>query len=76
MAKLSSVKSLNLPRFCLKYLQYKARTCFNNRAISRSHYDLPGIKHGFQLIVQRLIKTENKNRTEMASDLQSKRFLS
>ena len=41
-------KAWTCPRFWRKYLHYKARTCFNNRAISRSRYDLPGIRHGFQ----------------------------
>ena len=44
---------------------------------SRSQRDREIVPFKFvQLIVQGLIKTENKNRTEMASDLQSKRFLS
>ena len=30
-----------------KTMQYKARICFNNRAISGSHYGPLDIKHGF-----------------------------
>ena len=52
--KLSFFISLNLPgsgrchKFWLKHLQYRAKTCFNNHAVSRSHYDLQGIKHALR----------------------------